>query len=118
MGPASRADLPGDPAAGEAHQRNGTAPQQHPFAPAASAEQNSADPWWFWFVVSIPWGPIASFLAAVYTAMLACVWMWKKIIRSLLVRWGWLKPPVRRVLTAAEFAEKLERLQADQEPLL
>ncbi|RST54096.1 hypothetical protein [Variovorax sp. DXTD-1] len=80
---------------------------------ATTLVQTSADPWWFWFVVSIPWGPIASFLAAIYTSMLAGEWLWKKTIRPLLTRWGFMKPPPRRVYTAQEIADAAALLDAE-----
>lgn len=72
---------------------------------AYAAARNIADPWWFWFIVSIPWGAIASFVAAVYTAALFAEWMWKKPIRWALVRGGVIHPAPK--MTAREWAEKI-----------
>lgn len=80
---------------------------------ASTLVQNSADPWWFWFIVSIPWGPIASFVAAIYTSMLAGEWIWKKVARPLLIRWGWMKPLPRRVYTAREIADAAALLDSE-----
>jgi len=80
---------------------------------ATTLVKTNADPWWFWWVVSIPWGPIASFLAAIYTAMLASEWMWKKVLKPLLQRWGWMKPAPRRVFTAQEIADAAARLEEE-----
>ena len=76
-----------------------------------------ADPWWFWFFVSIPWGGVASFLAAFYSAMVAGEWLWKKVFKPMAIRLGWMKPVPRRVLTAKEIAERLAQLDTEQSVL-
>jgi hypothetical protein len=54
----------------------------------------TSDPLWYWFIVSLPWDKIASFVAAVYTMMLASEWLFKKIwrgwLREFAVRRGWV----------------------------
>ena len=55
----------------------------------------STDPLWYWFLVSLPWDKIASFVAAVYTMMLASEWFFKKVwrawLRPLAVRRSWIQ---------------------------
>jgi hypothetical protein len=46
-----------------------------------------------WAAVGITsWADAASFLAAIYTAMLICEWLWKRVFKPIAVREGWLKP--------------------------
>lgn len=54
-----------------------------PFAKVATA----------WAIVGITsWAEFASFLAAVYSALLIAEWLWKRIVRPSLVRHGWVQP--------------------------
>lgn len=42
------------------------------------------------------WGDLASFLAAVYTACLLSEWVWKRFLRPLAERRGWVRRLYRR----------------------
>ena len=45
-----------------------------------------------WAVVGITsWAEFASFLAAVYSAILISEWCWKRFLRAALVKRGWIK---------------------------
>lgn len=45
-----------------------------------------------WAAVGVTsWADFASFLAALYSAILISEWMWKRIIRPILISKGWLK---------------------------
>lgn len=48
--------------------------------------QNMHNPDLFWIIVSIPWGPIASMIAAFYTLALFLEWLWKKPVNWFLIR--------------------------------
>ncbi|RZL86576.1 MAG: hypothetical protein EOP82_29425 [Variovorax sp.] len=65
----------------------------------------TSDPVWYWFIVSLPWDKIASFVAAVYTMMLASEWLFKKIwrawLRPMAVRRGWA--PGEPLLTRSQW---------------
>jgi len=52
---------------------------------------------------AIPWGTIASIVAAVYTTLLITEWFWKKLWRPLAERQGWLKPKPHRIMTVQEY---------------
>lgn len=50
-----------------------------------------------WGVVGITsWADAASFLAALYTFLLVCEWLWKKLLRPLCEERGWMKRKSRR----------------------
>lgn len=50
-----------------------------------------------WAAVGITsWADAASALAFFYTLLLVCEWIWKRLIRPLAERHGWLKRPLRR----------------------
>ena len=78
----------------------------------SAAHSVAHDPQLFNAIISIPWASIASMLAAIYTGVLLCEWMWKKAFRPLFVEFGWLKPTPRRVFTAQEI-ELLEAGDTD-----
>ena len=44
----------------------------------------------------------AAWLAATYTSFLMVEWLWKKLIKPLLVRHGWMAPPKRRKTDRAD----------------
>lgn len=52
---------------------------------------------------AIPWGTIASIVAAVYTTLLITEWFWKKLWRPLAERQGWLQPKKPRIMTVQEY---------------
>ncbi|WP_394681476.1 hypothetical protein [uncultured Comamonas sp.] len=56
-----------------------------------AATVNTSSQTWHW-VNAIPWGAIASIVAALYTSLLICEWFWKKLWRPAFERWGWLAP--------------------------
>ena len=80
---------------------------------AYAAVQNASDPTWL-FVMSIPWGTIASIFAASYTFILISEWWWKKLWRPLAESRGWIKPRKRYVLTEEEWQASKE---TDSAPL-
>lgn len=97
-------------------------------AAAAAAKADVADQiamqavsgasWSTWQTVNaIPWGTIASLVAALYTMLLISEWFWKKLWRPLLERRGWIKAKKRRVFTAREIADMLSAQDTDQVPL-
>ena len=47
---------------------------------------NMQNPELFWAIISFPWGPIASMIAAFYTLALFMEWLWKKPISWFLIR--------------------------------
>lgn len=74
--------------------------------------------WSTWQAVnSIPWGTIASIVAALYTGLLITEWFWKKLWRPLFERKGWIKAKKRRVYTAREISDMLAAQDTDQAPL-
>lgn len=74
--------------------------------------------WSTWQMVNaIPWGTIASIVAALYTMLLIGEWFWKKLWRPLFERRGWIKPKKRRVYTAREISDMLAVQDTDQAPL-
>jgi len=74
----------------------------------AQAIAPTSDPTWYWLIMSLPWDKIASFLAAIYTLMLAGEWLFKKIwrawLRGIAVRRGWWTPG-EPLLTRSQWAE-------------
>ncbi|MGE8493635.1 hypothetical protein ACQYWY_21945 [Comamonas sediminis] len=80
---------------------------------AQAATVNSSFETWFW-VNSIPWGTIASIVAALYTVLLICEWFWKKLWRPAFERWGWVKPRLGpRIITLDEYRQMSETQRAD-----
>lgn len=57
---------------------------------------------WFWFIVQLPWGAIASMLAAMYTLAMFSEWIYKKPVTWLLVKFRFKKEDKK--LTATEWA--------------
>lgn len=50
-----------------------------------------------WVAVGITsWADLAAFLAALYSFMLICEWLWKKLGRPFFEARGWLKRKKRR----------------------
>lgn len=50
-----------------------------------------------WAAVGITsWADAASALAFLYTLLLLCEWVWKKLVRPFAERRGWLRRPLRR----------------------
>lgn len=41
------------------------------------------------------WGELASMLAAIYTGCLMVEWVWKRLLKPLAQRRGWIKPKGR-----------------------
>lgn len=62
---------------------------------AKSLALSSHNPDLFWFMMSLPWGQIASMVAALYTLALLAEWLWKKPLRALLVLLK-IRSPVKR----------------------
>ena len=79
---------------------------------AKVATENASYATWLW-VNSIPWGTIASIVAALYTSLLICEWFWKKLWRPAFERWGWVKPRKRYIITPQEFNAMSETQRAD-----
>ena len=45
-----------------------------------------------WAAVGITsWSEAAAFFATIYTSLLISEWLWKKIVKTMLIRFGWLK---------------------------
>ncbi len=65
-------------------------------------------------VNAIPWGTIASIMAAAYTALLIGEWLWKKLLRPLAERRGWVKPRKRWIITLDDLKEQQD---TDRAPL-
>ena len=42
------------------------------------------------------WADVAAALAAIYSALLICEWLWKRLIRPFCERRGWVKRKLRR----------------------
>jgi len=50
-----------------------------------------------WAAVGITsWADIAAVLAAIYTALLLCEFLWKRVGRQIAVCYGWISPKRRR----------------------
>lgn len=75
---------------------------------ALAVTQNVSYDMWF-FVNSVPWSNIASFVAVLYTVLLLCEWWWKKLWRPMAERWGWIKERKRYILTAEEYKREQEQ---------
>ena len=80
---------------------------------ARAAVHNSTDATWY-AVMSIPWGTIASFVAALYTLLLISEWFWKKLWRPIFESRGWIKHRPRYVLTKHEWEERQIEAEKDQ----
>ncbi|MCD2164887.1 hypothetical protein [Comamonas koreensis] len=80
---------------------------------AQAATANASFETWYW-VNSIPWGTIASIVAAVYTSLLICEWFWKKLWRPAFERWGWIKPRKgSRIIMFDEYQRMSETQRAE-----
>lgn len=79
---------------------------------AAATGNSSANAWGA--VNAIPWGTIASILAAAYTALLIGEWLWKKLLRPLAERRRWVKPRKRYIITLDDLQEQQD---TDRAPL-
>jgi hypothetical protein len=65
-----------------------TAPVSAGIDPGMVAKVASA-----WAAVGVTsWSELASFLAAIYTAILMAEWFWKRFWRPVFERRGWVKP--------------------------
>jgi hypothetical protein len=64
----------------------------------AQAIAPTADPTWYWLIMSMPWDKIASFLAAVYTLI------WRSWLRQIAVSRGWWTPG-EPLLTRSQWSE-------------
>lgn len=69
---------------------------------AHAAVANASYATWIW-VNSVPWGLLASMLAAFYTLLLISEWWWKKFWRPLFESRGWIKPLRRRIISVEEY---------------
>lgn len=49
-------------------------------------------------VGGLTWGELASMLAALYTGCLLIEWLWKRVLKPLAQRRGWLAGPRRQFL--------------------
>ena len=63
------------------------------------------------WVTGMTWGEIAQMMAAIYTLLLVIEWLWKRILKPLCQRWGWIKPkglptPFLDSTGAAPFGDK------------
>jgi len=63
---------------------------KHPVAKVASAGAV--------FLGGMTWGEVASMLAALYTACLIIEWLWKRVLKPLAQRRGWIKGKPREFL--------------------
>lgn len=79
---------------------------------AKVATENASYATWLW-VNSIPWGTIASIVAALYTSLLICEWFWKKLWRPAFERWGWIKPRKKLVVLFEDYQKMSETQRAD-----
>ena len=79
---------------------------------AKVATENASYATWLW-VNSIPWGTIASIVAALYTSLLICEWFWKKLWRPAFERWGWIKPRKTRVVLFEDYQKMTETQRAE-----
>lgn len=79
---------------------------------AKAATTNASYDTWVW-VNSVPWATIASLVAVVYTSLLICEWLWKKIIRPLAERWKWIKPRKTRVVLFEDYQKMTETQRAE-----
>jgi len=79
---------------------------------AQAASSNASYATWVW-VNSIPWGTIASIVAAIYTSLLICEWLWKKIVRPLAERWKWIKPRKTRVVLFEDYQKMTDTQRAE-----
>lgn len=43
-----------------------------------------------WFA-GMSWGEVASMLAAIYTLLLITDWFWKRFLKAIAIRKGWIK---------------------------
>lgn len=43
-------------------------------------------------VATVTWSQVAAILASLYTAILIGEWAWKRMIKPLAIRRGWIKP--------------------------
>lgn len=50
------------------------------------------------FLGGMTWGEVASMLAALYTACLLIEWLWKRLLKPLGQRRGWIAGPRREFL--------------------
>ena len=79
---------------------------------AQAATVNASAQTWHW-VNAIPWGTIASIVAALYTSLLICEWFWKKLWRPAFERWGWMAPHKQTVnMTLDEYQHPSETPRA------
>lgn len=76
---------------------------------AQAATANASAQTWHW-VNSIPWGTIASIVAALYTSLLICEWFWKKLWRPAFERWGWMAPRKRTVTMTLDEYQHLSEM--------
>lgn len=65
----------------------------------------AASPEWLLAMLNLPWGHIASMIAAFYTGALLLEWFWKKPLHWLLVKAGWKQPKV--AYTEEEWLERI-----------
>lgn len=63
----------------------------------------NAEPGTWSMLNSVPWGNVASAVAAAYTFLLISEWFWKKVWRPLAERRGWIKPKRPRLMTVDEY---------------
>lgn len=68
---------------------------EHPAAKASTALGVST-------IAGVSAADWAAWLAAAYTTLLICEWLWKKVIRPFLQSRGWLPHPKRRASDRAE----------------
>lgn len=46
-----------------------------------------------WAAIGVTsWSEAAAFVGFLYSAALLSEWLWKKVLRRLAERWGWVKP--------------------------
>ncbi len=79
------------------------------------AAVRSAPPETWGIVNSIPWGNVASMVAAAYTLLLISEWFWKKLLRPFSESRGWIKPKKPRIMTVEEYNAYLRDTDADRQ---
>lgn len=76
---------------------------------------SSAPPETWSLINSVPWGNVASMVAAAYTLLLITEWFWKKLWRPFLERRGYIKPKKPRIMTVEEYNAYLRDTDADRQ---
>lgn len=68
----------------------------YPVAKSATAMGSAGVAKWLDAIGITSWGDAAAAIAFIYTAALFLEWAWKKVLRPLFERWGWIARKRRR----------------------